>query len=120
MDDKNKDSRSDTTSRTTDDKNKDSRSDTSSTHQRSDRDSNYDEGSNNHNQTRRGSSMAKEGLEKEAYDIGSKVRDDVDRGKEYAEDAIASLEKKVKNNPLMSVGVSVLIGMVLSTFMRAR
>ena len=63
---------------------------------------------------KKGGAMVKEGLEQDAYDLGSKVKDKVNEGQEYAKNGLHALEEEVKANPILSLGISFLVGMVAS------
>ncbi len=63
---------------------------------------------------KKGGAMIKEGLEQNAYELGSKVKEKIDEGQEYAKNSLHSLEEQVKSNPLLSIGISLLAGMVIS------
>lgn len=62
----------------------------------------------------KGSSMAKEGIEQDAYELGGKVKEKLNEGQEYAKSSLHSLEEQAKANPLLTIGVSFLAGMVAS------
>lgn len=63
---------------------------------------------------KKGSTMVKEGIEKDAYELGGKVKEKIEEGQEYAKNSLHSLEEQTKSNPLMALGVSFLAGMLVS------
>lgn len=62
----------------------------------------------------KGGSMVKEGIEKDAYELGGKVKEKLNEGQEYAKNSLHSLEDQAKSNPLLTIGISFLVGMVTS------
>ncbi len=58
--------------------------------------------------------MMKEGLEHDAYELGSKVKEKLNEGQDYAKNSLHSLEDQAKSNPLLTIGISFLVGMVAS------
>ncbi len=58
--------------------------------------------------------MMKEGLEQSAYELGSKVKEEVNKGQEYAKNNLHSLEEQAKSHPLLAMGIAFLVGMVTS------
>lgn len=62
----------------------------------------------------KGGAMIKEGLEQDAYELGSKVKEKINESQEYAKNGLHSLEDQAKSNPLLCMGVSFLVGMVIS------
>mgnify|MGYP000243392193 CR=1 FL=1 len=64
----------------------------------------------------KGGTMVKEGIEKDAYELGGKVKEKLNDGQEYAKNSLHALEEQAKSNPLMTIGISFLVGMVASKF----
>jgi len=56
----------------------------------------------------------KEGLEQDAYELGSKVKEKLNESQEYAKNSLHSLEDQTKANPLLAIGISFLAGMIAS------
>ena len=62
----------------------------------------------------KGGSMVKEGIEQDAYELGGKVKEKLNEGQDYAKSSLHSWEEQAKSNPLLCVGISFLVGMVVS------
>ncbi len=62
----------------------------------------------------KGATMVKEGIEQDAYELGGKVKEKLNDGQEYAKNSLHALEDQAKSNPLLCIGVSFLVGMVVS------
>ncbi len=58
--------------------------------------------------------MMKEALEYGAYELGGKVREKLNEAQDYAKNSLHSLEDHAKGNPLLTVGISFLAGMLAS------
>jgi hypothetical protein len=58
--------------------------------------------------------MIKEGLEQDAYELGGQIKEKLNDGQEYAKNSLHSLEDQAKSNPLLCMGISFLVGMVVS------
>ncbi len=65
---------------------------------------------------KKGESMMKEGIEQDAYELGGKVKEKLNEGQDYAKNSLHSLEDQAKANPLLTIGISFLAGMVASKF----
>ena len=63
---------------------------------------------------KKGSTMVKEGIEQDAYELGGKVKEKLNEGQDYAKNSLHSLEDQAKSNPLLCIGISFLVGMVVS------
>lgn len=64
----------------------------------------------------KGAVMVKEGIEKDAYELGAKVKEKVEEGQQYAKNSLHSLEDQTKANPLLALGVAFIAGFVASKF----
>lgn len=60
--------------------------------------------------------MMKEGLEHDAYELGGKVKEKLNEGQDYAKNSLHCLEDQARANPLLTIGISFLAGMVASKF----
>jgi hypothetical protein len=68
----------------------------------------------------KGAAMIREGLEQGAYELGGKVKQELDKGQEYIEGSLQSLEEQVKSHPLLSVSVSFLLGMMIAKLISSK
>ena len=50
---------------------------------------------------KKGSVQLKEGLERDAYEFGSQMKEKLNEGQEYAKNTLHELEDQAKSNPLM-------------------
>ncbi|MCE2716165.1 MAG: hypothetical protein ACK4V2_04500 [Pseudomonadota bacterium] len=60
------------------------------------------------------SNKVKEGLEHDAYELGSKVKETLNETQKYAKNGLHSLEDQARDNPLLAIGISFLVGVVAS------
>ncbi len=59
-------------------------------------------------------SLLKEDMEKDAYELGKKVKKTISEGTEQAKNGLQYIEEQAKSNPLLSIGISFIAGMVVS------
>ncbi|AZL15052.1 hypothetical protein [Rickettsiales endosymbiont of Stachyamoeba lipophora] len=68
----------------------------------------------------KGASMAKEGIEQSAYELGSKIKEEVNKSQEYAKNTLHYVEEQAKNQPFLAIGISFLLGMIVSRLCKSK